>query len=279
MLASCDLCGGASAQKLRQGFVWVVCNNCESIRFLRMGSEKFSYSRKTEKYSGNKRVQLRWGHQKGIDYIRKFDSHNLIEIGCNTGEFTEKLSRYARNVTGIDINADAIEAAIKRYPQVNFATVLPRDSSRKTVILIDCLEHFESIEDAFEKMCGMGNVEKFVISSPNVKKYLYDRTDYPPHHFYRFSITGLELFMKRRGYNLTKCEIEYSFDLFVFNLIGLCLNKKSEVYYGSGLSADANYIFRFFALVIRPILKIFNPFMRLARIPHSAFFIVFDKNA
>lgn len=279
MIKACDLCGNECISHFSSGFEWLKCSSCKSIKFISVSGEKFEYSGETSKYKASNRVNLRWGHKKSLNFIKQTPRTNLVEIGCGTGEFTYKASRYSSNITGIDINSDSIEVAKKRFPKLSFFTEFPESSNlTKTVILIDCLEHFEDINAAIQSIFKMGSVDRIIISSPNVEKSFFDRTDYPPHHYYRFSIRGLEIFMKKYKYKLVFSEIEYSFDLLFFNYLGCKLNQNLTTYYGRGVSTDSNIFLKIISGVIRPILKIFNPILRFINFPHSSFLVVFEKN-
>jgi len=73
---------------------------------------------------------------------------DILEIGCSTGYFTKVLKNKGKNVCGVDINADHIELAQRKYPRIRFQTCdasgLPfSDESFDVVLMLEVLEHVQ----------------------------------------------------------------------------------------------------------------------------------------
>lgn len=78
-------------------------------------------------------------------------SGRLLDLGCDRGDITARYTDKAKEVHGVDNNADAIAYAKKYYPGVTFALAqgerLPyKDNYFDTVVMGDVLEHVENEE-------------------------------------------------------------------------------------------------------------------------------------
>ncbi|HLT74346.1 MAG TPA: class I SAM-dependent methyltransferase [Ohtaekwangia sp.] len=77
--------------------------------------------------------------------------HNVLDLGCNTGELTFLISKHAGHVTGIDNNAGFIDEAIKRYSSAGIDFVcddaekfLQKNDRRFDVLILShILEHLD----------------------------------------------------------------------------------------------------------------------------------------
>ena len=47
-----------------------------------------------------------------LKYLKPRSEDKILDIGCNRGEVTKKVKKYSRNVTGIDINVEAVKRAV-----------------------------------------------------------------------------------------------------------------------------------------------------------------------
>ena len=52
--------------------------------------------------------------------IRKEKFHNILDLGCGKGSFTNRLVELGENVTGIEISSVAIDYAKNHYPKIKF---------------------------------------------------------------------------------------------------------------------------------------------------------------
>ena len=55
-----------------------------------------------------------------LEFIKNSNFKKIIEFGCGLGSFTNQISRYCNNLTGIDISETAIKKAKKSYPHIKF---------------------------------------------------------------------------------------------------------------------------------------------------------------
>ena len=81
-----------------------------------------------------------------------------LDMGCGTGEFSEKLSEYCLKVKGIDISKKAVEYCKEKYKKINITfdvqdiekTTYP-DESIDIIFLGGVLHHFPNREKVFKE--------------------------------------------------------------------------------------------------------------------------------
>lgn len=84
----------------------------------------------------------------------------VLDIGCGTGEFTEKVATKAKQVIGIDIAAQMITEAQKRHPAENIKYMLQDFDSMNDNVQYDCIVsiatfHHLSLDTALPKIRKM----------------------------------------------------------------------------------------------------------------------------
>lgn len=138
----------------------VLCESaagCFRIQRKLIFMEKYNPPLKDQKQYWDKRwSQSRtpndWNIMRGICILEYMGSTALfapkiLDIGCGTGWFTEKLSRIGE-ATGIDLSSDAIEIARLNYPRIDFMTANLYDypfepESFDVVVAQEVLPHVE----------------------------------------------------------------------------------------------------------------------------------------
>jgi 2-polyprenyl-3-methyl-5-hydroxy-6-metoxy-1,4-benzoquinol methylase len=110
---------------------------------------------------------------------RSIPTGEILEIGCGTGWFTEKLSQLG-NVTAVDLSPQAIEIAKGRGTGAQFAAcnILEHDFSEKRFDLIVCVETLFYVEDAgalVEKMAALGTDGGY-LAVTTINKFVYERS-------------------------------------------------------------------------------------------------------
>lgn len=86
------------------------------------------------------------------ELLRVTASLRVVDLGCGTGSFTERLSRIFPQVIGMDISPKCIAYASARYPHIRFETgdleALPyEDDSFDLVTMFGVLHHFSYLQD------------------------------------------------------------------------------------------------------------------------------------
>jgi len=110
--------------------------------------------------------------QSEIAYNLIPKSNKILEIGCSSGYFSQRLLNKGREVYGIDINKKDIEEAKKKFRKINFfvgkAEKLPfSDNSFDVVVMLETLEHVDekkAVKEAYRVLRPKGLV---ILSFPN----------------------------------------------------------------------------------------------------------------
>jgi len=96
--------------------------------------------------------------QAKIAYNWLSDSNDcILEVGCSSGYFTNKLLNKAKKVCGLDVNEEHIDIAKKKYPHIAFKAVdadtLPYDDvSFDVVIMLEVYEHVSNREKTINEV-------------------------------------------------------------------------------------------------------------------------------
>lgn len=157
--------------------------------------------------------------KKGLDYDRDWsDDHEfalenieenekILEIGCNTGKFLGKISERTKNVTGLEFNPVAAEAAkakgLKVINESIEAHAKFHENEYDVVCAFQVLEHVTEIRSFISsavKTLKTGG--KLIFSVPNNEPYFqrfgkYEVLNLPPHHV---GLWNLESFRKLCGF-------------------------------------------------------------------------------
>jgi ubiquinone/menaquinone biosynthesis C-methylase UbiE len=119
---------------------------------------------------------------KILEAIEVWDlpANEILEVGCGTGWFTEKLSRLGK-VTAIDLSPQAIKIAEGRCTGAQFGAcdIFQYDFGEKRFDLIVCVETLFYVEDAdrlVEKMARLCT-ERGHLAVTAINKFVYDRSE------------------------------------------------------------------------------------------------------
>lgn len=159
-----------------------------------------------------------WEFLDIIKLLRPKENEDILDIGCNTGEFCYLLKYiYHANPKGIDLNYDAVKIAEIKYSDISFyfknLYELKEKEKYDAVTMIEIIEHLSEPEKALIKIRGMLKVNgRLIISTPNKwaylhkfaywvlgKKFLYD-----PTHVQEFSPRSIEHLLKDAGFEIEK---------------------------------------------------------------------------
>lgn len=133
-------------------------------------------------------------------------STKILDIGCGNGSFLSTLSKYNLDLTGIDMDPVAINAAKKNTQNARFLTrsidELITDTDHigqyDVVCIFEVLEHQDNPVEFLEKICILLKKKGTIVgSTPNSNRIsakigLREPFDYPPNHFFWFTQKSLE---------------------------------------------------------------------------------------
>jgi SAM-dependent methyltransferase len=143
-------------------------------------------------------------HRKRYEFALPFCAgKDVLDAGCGVGYGAEVLAAAARRVVGVDVDADAIAYARRRYaaPNVDFveADLLAlgfRDASFDVVCSFETVEH---VADRVRYLKEMRRVLRpggvFVLSTPHARETVVQPVN--PHHAVELSRGDLEALLRR----------------------------------------------------------------------------------
>lgn len=280
MTNKCRICGSVkTTHNVVNKYNQLNCDFCGSTSFY--FKQKYEYG-DDEKYSDSTYLdnyELRWAHQIISDYLLGTDNNlQCLEVGCFNGQFVNELRSHGIISFGTDINTKAIEYGRNKYfPKSR--EILSADMSTivqdvNTIILIDVLEH---MEDPLGFIQSLPNcITKLIISSPVANKVLYDKSDFPPHHYSRINPFGLTEVLRNYGFSSKEhLWIQSSVLLLFRNLIGRLKYGWNKKWY------EGSPVFTIQSRRVRKIYKlvenITSPIFKLLGLRYSAFVLIINR--
>lgn len=173
--------------------------------------------------------ELHKGREKLDKRFKKFFERHpslynkkILDLGCGDGVFIEALTPN-NELYGVDIDKRSIEVARQRGLKnlynmdveefINYAKEIGLRFD--LITMFDLLEHLTDPKKVLEKLKSILKPSGLIVGTlPNRDRLFTNhiKTDFPPHHFYRFSKRSLEQFIKRAGYEPLHIEVfEYGY--------------------------------------------------------------------
>jgi 2-polyprenyl-3-methyl-5-hydroxy-6-metoxy-1,4-benzoquinol methylase len=248
------------------------CSNCGCVRFSAVKDNQvlFQYDSNDEKY-GNEFYLLgsefRWSHNVIAKKLSNI-SGRILEIGCFNGFFVDRLRRDGFDAIGFDLNKAAVSAGRRVYGLGNNLYHDLDDALAcgpfDAILMIDVLEHI-SDAGAFldELIMALAPGGMVLVAGPTSERPFVDKTDFPPHHLWRFTRRGLLSAGQQRNLESQIVDVEYDAALLLRNVAGRLLNGISKKeYFGEGPSVTndripmiVTFTLDLFRAVFRPILN------------------------
>lgn len=229
------------------------------------GDEDFYQKLKIEADKKGLEYDRDWSPDHDFAFTQIETDEKLLEIGCNTGKFLEKIREKTDFAEGAEFNPIAAETARKkglRVRNIDITELVETEAETFDVVCgFQVLEHITNIEpflSAAIKLLKKGG--KLIFSVPNNEPYFqrfskYEVLNLPPHHV---GMWNLESFEKLTNF------YEISLDNYAFTGRS---SFKADIYLRSKLMADVKSIpkkhtfgekAKIFALA--PVSVVFNSF-------------------
>lgn len=104
-----------------------------------------------------------------LDFAKNNSGKNILDIGCATGEYCQKLIKLGFKCTGVDINEkyvqkaneNGVEAYLMEGTNLNFP-----DKSFETILLFEVLEHVKNPENILKEAKRVAK-KNILITVPN----------------------------------------------------------------------------------------------------------------
>lgn len=187
-------------------------------------------------HAGRQSMDVRY--RRFLNEFGRIEGLRILDVGCGDGLILQKLRDMGNEVWGIDVDSRSVQTARARgLHNIHCADlhtfvdrILPSGTYFDLVILFDVLEHLPYPLDTFRVLQGIINNEGLIVGTvPNRKRFFRNciRTDFPPHHFYRFDETSLLKLFEIAKLNTEKVVVfEYGYACKVFTDI---LAKKLKI--------------------------------------------------
>lgn len=222
------------------------CEVCSSVFFVSRskGLEvDFDYNADSAKYTNPDYLygaQLRWAHSMLLR--RDWHGKRVLELGCFNGFFGDELTRRGADYYGHDLNAKAVKVGESLFNLVGrlFTSfdMVEEKGPFDAIILIDLLEHVDDPAELLEKLRSLLSLDgEVIIAGPLAGRIFYDKTDFPPHHKWRFSLKGLEALALKKNMCVTQVQIQYDAVLLLRNIIGRLIAGFNREYRGESVIA------------------------------------------
>jgi SAM-dependent methyltransferase len=226
--------------------------------------------------------QMRWSHEIIMKNLKNTD-RRVLEIGCFNGFFVKAMRGFAIDAYGFDLNSKAIAKGRSNYDIQNILFDNLESAYGQgpfdDIIMVDVLEHIDDADGFLkEAIRHLGANGRIVVAGPIADRYFLDKTDFPPHHLWRFSRKGLRLLAEKNGLTPDTWDVQYDFSLFLRNALGRIVNGFSKrEYYGEGPSVTDDRVPRVVLLTVDTIRAITTPILTRLDLPYCSAVVVMEK--
>jgi 2-polyprenyl-3-methyl-5-hydroxy-6-metoxy-1,4-benzoquinol methylase len=165
-------------------------------------------------------INLNWKH----GYVAKYaHGKSLLDYGCGTGQFLEKMVQKGYNVQGVEIN-DGARAKAANFGNV-FASIEDIQGPVDAITMWHVLEHVYDLEKLLEAFkVKMSENATLIIAVPNPESH--DAKYYGAHwaawdipiHVHHFTKNSMKTAVERKGFKLQKV-LPMSLDSYYISLI------------------------------------------------------------
>ncbi len=104
-----------------------------------------------------------------LDFALKHAGHNILDVGCATGDYCVELKKLGFNATGIDINEKYVEKSVEKGIECYLMSAddlqFP-DNSFDTIILCEVLEHVKDPHNVLKEAKRVAK-KNIIITVPN----------------------------------------------------------------------------------------------------------------
>jgi trans-aconitate methyltransferase len=156
-----------------------------------------------------------------VELLSPQSRERILDLGCGTGDLSSEISKCGANVVGMDLSANMIDQAKRKYPGIDFVIGNAEEFSfeetfkavfsnaslhwmKRSVNVISCVKNVLEKDGRFVvEFGGKGNVEKIVEAISNVlsKDYGIDAKNLNPWYFP--SIGEYSSLLEQQGFRVT----------------------------------------------------------------------------
>ena len=165
--------------------------------------------------------------KKIIDKLFFGVNGSLLDIGCGTGDFLQKMKSTGWKVTGVEINATARKIAEDKISESVFTPLefVNSDFKYDVITMWHSLEHLHDLKDYVQKIVNTLNKDGLLfIAVPNYQSFdaEYYKENWAaydvPRHLYHFSFRSAEELFNEFGFKIINNK-QLPFDSFYVSLL------------------------------------------------------------
>lgn len=221
----CFCCGANVPMVNSESYPEYYCNRCDYSFYSSQEPIRATDYEESEKYNNyySGRSPLLWHHKVAISIINsacRGSDERVLDFGCYDGFFVKAMLDEGLNAYGVDWNRRSIKLGGEVY---NIKDRL-NDSIEGVYDVITALEVIEHFRDPTEFMelinQHLQSKGLIVLSCPNKHSLYRPATDWPPHHFSRFSMRALSVLLDKYGFDVVDYRAEMSLFQLVRNYVG-----------------------------------------------------------
>jgi 2-polyprenyl-3-methyl-5-hydroxy-6-metoxy-1,4-benzoquinol methylase len=211
----CPACGHVASGVVIERFGRYECFACGSCDLHFWNPREMPHARWYEcVYRGRnvKLLPLEPGHKYFLTDPAAPRGGKLLDVGCGTGNFLAAARNAGYDVSGTELDRDAARFA---KDQVGLPRIFPLailefvqqhpDKTFDVVTFFEVLEHQATPAAFLEGVrCCVRSRGYIALSVPNRERWLTapDVLDYPPNHFFRWSVKSLKSFLSAHGFEI-----------------------------------------------------------------------------
>lgn len=248
-LEQCPSCGSSSFQNKmiaedhtvsHESFAIVQCNKCnllftnprpplDSISKYYDSPEYISHSNQTKSILDIiYQVVRNYSLKKKYKLIQSLNTNkSLLDYGCGTGHFLNKVHKEQWKICGVEPNSNAqhnIESNIKKYIHTSLSDISPKKKFG-VITLWHVLEHVHELNETLNELKKrLDKNGKLIIAVPNPNSF--DATYFKKHwaaydvprHLYHFTQGSMKSLIRQHGLRIVKT-LPMKFDSFYVSLL------------------------------------------------------------
>ncbi|MGB7201975.1 MAG: class I SAM-dependent methyltransferase [Pyrinomonadaceae bacterium] len=170
--------------------------------FTLVGDESFYQELATAKQSIGLEYDRDWSEDHEFALQTIIENERVLEVGCNTGKFLERVREKTKHVTGLEFNPEAAAVArVKELDVRNLDIAILAENEPESfdaICAFQVLEHIPNAGD-FLQAClkALKPGGKLIFSVPNNEPYFqrfskYEVLNLPPHHMGLWNLMAFE---------------------------------------------------------------------------------------
>jgi SAM-dependent methyltransferase len=216
----CVLCNAPRVQPLARShaegavtYELYGCSACKAEFWWPLKNPGAHWYEHDERYAGRNKspiLEPNWNHKKIISFLSPAVGR-VLDIGCGVGNFLAWAKKNGWEPTGIDFDADAIEAGKRTFGLRDlFISDLQQFAAAHPGVRFDLITFFDVLEHLDNHHEFISQVRELLVSGGHIAMSMPYRAhaqwlmpaDVPPRHLTRWDRESLQNFLEREGFRV-----------------------------------------------------------------------------